>query len=154
MVLSSRGRQSCCEAGHPCCSACPPACLPAPQGSCLTLPLLPAHFLSHLPARASIRLPPQLLVEVVQQLQRMFTPDVKVIKRAIDSLIDVRVAAFDDAWLGTAVQWAAGACCWQRNCVHEQLASRQLAARQPPPPACSRANIPFPNPDVARLPGA
>jgi cullin 1 len=27
-------------------------------------------------------------VEVVQQLQRMFTPDVKVIKRAIDSLID------------------------------------------------------------------
>ncbi|KAL4451507.1 hypothetical protein ABPG75_007169 [Micractinium tetrahymenae] len=30
----------------------------------------------------------QLLVEVVQQLQRMFTPDVKVIKRAIDSLID------------------------------------------------------------------
>ena len=42
---------------------------------------------------------PQLLVEVVQQLQRMFTPDVKVIKRAIDSLIDVRAPA---PWHGAA----------------------------------------------------
>lgn len=41
----------------------------------------------------------QLLVEVVQQLQRMFTPDVKVIKRAIDGLIDV------SAWSNAMRVW-------------------------------------------------
>lgn len=65
----------------------------------------PPH-LSHLPAHPSIPLSLQLLVEVVQQLQRMFTPDVKVIKRAIDSLIDVRAAAFCcvcDLWGGSVL---------------------------------------------------
>lgn len=47
-------------------------------------PPLPTH-----PCLTAPPIPSQLLVEVVQQLQRMFTPDVKVIKRAIDSLIDV-----------------------------------------------------------------
>ena len=32
---------------------------------------------------------PQLILEVVQQLQRMFQPDVKIIKRSIENLIEV-----------------------------------------------------------------
>lgn len=38
-------------------------------------------------------LPLQLILEVVQQLQRMFQPDVKIIKRCIENLIDVSAAA-------------------------------------------------------------
>lgn len=42
-------------------------------------------FTTHPPAHP----PLQLVIEVVQQLQRMFLPDVKIIKKSIENLIDV-----------------------------------------------------------------
>lgn len=42
-------------------------------------------FTTHPPAHP----PVQLVIEVVQQLQRMFLPDVKIIKKSIENLIDV-----------------------------------------------------------------
>lgn len=72
-----------------------PPWAPPPRAHCSPLAgttRCPHHMHTHtyaLPANTRLPPPLQLLVEVVQQLQRMFTPDVKVIKRAIDSLIDV-----------------------------------------------------------------
>jgi cullin 1 len=38
----------------------------------------------------------QLVLEVVQQLQRMFAPDVRLIKRRIDYLIEAEYLARDE----------------------------------------------------------